>query len=278
MRSVAENTPKGVNIGAAIEADDIDEGDILTYSLVGNDGDSDVFDIDPATGRLMVKNRLDFEATSNVYTVMVRATDSSGDDTGEPEEDSAGVDATVTITVTDVNEAPTVTGVGMANDHAEDDRGCAHDRGPSTAPRRRGWPRRTDPEGGDIAWTLSGADGALFELTGSGNISGGMRGLAFKAKPDFENPGDANEDNIYEVTVVATDGSGNSDEKSVTVKVTDRDETGKVELSTQNPVVGVEITATPIDSDTYVNNVTWVWHRLAMRVEADVAPNCPILT
>ena len=122
-----------------------------------------------------------------------------------------------------------------------------------------------DPEGGDIAWTLSGADEALFELTGSGS----MRGLAFKAKPDFENPGDANEDNIYEVTVVATDGSGNSDEKSVTVKVTDRDETGKVELSTQNPVVGVEITATPIDSDTYVNNVTWVWHRLAMpRVEA----------
>ena len=34
MRSVAENTPKGANIGAAIEADDIDEGDILTYSLV----------------------------------------------------------------------------------------------------------------------------------------------------------------------------------------------------------------------------------------------------
>ena len=83
-----------------------------------------MFDIDPATGRLMVKNPLDFEAARseatppNVYTVMVRATDSSGDHTGES--DAAGVDATVTITVIDVNEAPTVTGEGMANDHAED--------------------------------------------------------------------------------------------------------------------------------------------------------------
>ena len=60
-----------------------------------------MFDIDPATGRLMVKNPLDFEAgRSNEYTVMVRATDSSGDDTGEADADSVGVDATVTITVT----------------------------------------------------------------------------------------------------------------------------------------------------------------------------------
>ena len=50
----------------------------------------------------------------------------------------------------------------------------------------------TDPEGGNITWTLSGADEALFELTGTDDASPSMRGLAFKVKPDFENPGDAN--------------------------------------------------------------------------------------
>ena len=113
-------------------------------------------------------------------------------------------------------------------------------------------------------------------MTGSGNASGSMRGLAFKAKPDFEDPGDANTDNIYEVTVVATDGSGNSGDESVTVKVTDRDETGEVELSTQNPVVGTEIMATLTDSDTYaeahsstyVYNNSWKWHRLALTTTA----------
>ena len=270
MRNVAEHTPAGVNIGAAIEADDID-GDILTYSLVGTADDNEKFHIDPATGRLMVKEDLDFEHPTdtggtggdNAYVVTIRATDSSGDD---------GVDATVMIIVTDVNEPPTVNGEGMANDHAED-----ADVALMTGDTPGAWmATANDPEGGNIAWTLSGADKDLFKFTGSGNDSGSMRGLLFKAKPDFEDPGDANTDNIYEVTVVATDGSGNSAEQSVTVKVTDLDETGKVELSTQNPVVGVEITATPIDSDTYVNNVTWVWHRLDMRVAAgDDLPAAP---
>ena len=278
MRSVAENTPVGVNIGAAIEANDVD-GDILTYSLVGTGDGSGKFDIDPATGRLMVENSLDFETPGssanpmfNVYTVTVRATDSSGDDTGEAEADTAGVDATVTITVTDVNEAPTVNGEGMANDHPEDAEGAALALQSSG---NAAWEATaTDPEGGNIDWTMSGADKDLFEFTGTDDTSPSIRGLVFKAKPNFEDPGDANTDNIYEVTVVATDGSGKNAERSVTVKVTDRDETGKVELSTQNPVVGVEITATPIDSDTYVNNVTWVWHRLEMRVapDADLPP------
>ena len=89
MRSVAENTAVGANIGAAVEAEDVD-GDILTYTLVGNNNDNAKFDIDNATGRLKVKEALDFEAEpaefcgdTNVYTVVVRATDSSGDDTGD---------------------------------------------------------------------------------------------------------------------------------------------------------------------------------------------------
>ena len=63
---------------------------------------------------------------------------------------------------------------------------------------------------------MSGDDGDKFKLTGD---TLGTRMLEFKEKPDFENPGDMNEDNVYEVTVAASDGA-NSATRDVTVKVT----------------------------------------------------------
>ena len=64
-RSIPENTPPGVNIGAPISAMDADEGaieyaDTLTYSLNGTDAAS--FDIDASTGQLITKAPLDKEA------------------------------------------------------------------------------------------------------------------------------------------------------------------------------------------------------------------------
>ena len=55
--------------------------------------------------------------------------------------------------------------------------------------------------------------------------------------------GTRNSDNIYKVTVVASDGV-NTATRSVTVKVTDADEGGKVTLSAQDALIGVELTAT----------------------------------
>ena len=43
--------------------------------------------------------------------------------------------------------------------------------------------------------------------------------LRFKAQPDFEKPGDANTDNVYEVTVVAADANGNRGTMDVKVTV-----------------------------------------------------------
>ena len=40
------------------------------------------------------------------------------------------------------------------------------------------------------------------------------------AAPDYEKPGDANKDNVYEVTVEATDAVGNTGTKDVKVTVT----------------------------------------------------------
>ena len=48
--------------------------------------------------------------------------------------------------------------------------------------------------------------------------------LTFTNPPDFENPTDANRDNVYEVTVEATDDDGHTDSLAVTVTVTAQSE------------------------------------------------------
>ena len=92
-RSVPENTATDQNIGAVVEAKDEDDGDVVTYSLEGTD--PNFFDIDTGTGQLKTSEDLDREGRDS-YLVTVVATDRA---------DAEGrID--VTITVTDVNEAP----------------------------------------------------------------------------------------------------------------------------------------------------------------------------
>lgn|SRR3990167_4162505 len=66
----------------------------------------------------------------------------------------------------------------------------------------------------------AGLDGALFAINGSSGA------LTFSDAPDFETPGDADEDNVYEVTVSATnDGDpALSDQRQLHVTVTDAEE------------------------------------------------------
>ena len=73
----------------------------------------------------------------------------------------------------------------------------------------------TDPEGSQITWSLSGSDGADFSI---------IRGdLTFNAGPDYEDPTDTDGDNVYHVTVKASDGV-NTATLPVTVTVTDVNE------------------------------------------------------
>jgi Ca2+-binding RTX toxin-like protein len=60
-----------------------------------------------------------------------------------------------------------------------------------------------------------GADGSLFEIDSTTGA------LAFLAARNFESPGDANADNIYEVTVQVDDGAGGIDTQAIKVGVTD---------------------------------------------------------
>ena len=117
-----------------------------------------------------------------------------------------------------------------------------------------------DPEGSVVELTTDGADGSLFELSATDAEDGHTYTLAFKAKPDFEMPTDSNKDNIYEVTVVATDGEGFTAMRYVTVKVTNVEEAGKVTLPTAQPRVGTAITAVLTDSDMFSEaTVEWQW-------------------
>ena len=71
--------------------------------------------------------------------------------------------------------------------------------------------------------------------------------LRFKNSPDFEEPdeGGSNNDNVnYGVTVQASDGGATPAMEEVTIEVTNVDEPGTVTLSTLQPQVDREITAT----------------------------------
>jgi hypothetical protein len=64
----------------------------------------------------------------------------------------------------------------------------------------------------------AGADSALFNIITSDSITAFIR---FKASPNFEAPSDGNTDNVYEITLTATDSSGNAGTQSITITVTD---------------------------------------------------------
>ena len=96
-RSVAENALGGTNVGLPVSATDADN-EALTYSLTSCGSDHDSFTID-SDGQIKVAEGadLDHEAKSS-YTVTVTAADIS----------NATDEITVTITVTNVDEAGTV--------------------------------------------------------------------------------------------------------------------------------------------------------------------------
>ena len=85
--------------------------------------------------------------------------------------------------------------------------------------------------------------------------------LSFKKSPDYEMPGDDGPDNMYAVTVQATDADRRMGTKPVTVTVTNVDEPGVVTLSARQPMAGVPLTATITDPDGTISNVEWQWQK-----------------
>ena len=103
MRTVAENSPAGTDIGGPVTATD-PEDDPLAYKLAGTAADT--FDLDTATGQLKTRAALDYE-TRNSYTISVEVRDGKNP---EGEADRRRDDSIrVTIMVGDRNDAGWVT-------------------------------------------------------------------------------------------------------------------------------------------------------------------------
>ena len=165
-----------------LTATDGDVGDTVSFTVTGG-ADRVLFEIDGVSGELRFKTAPDFEtpgsgAGTNVYVVVVTATDSEG----------ALVTQEITVTVTDVNDnTPVVTSAGSVSVAEGTTRVVA-----LTA---------TDADvGSTVTFTVAevGADRGLFEIDTAGVLS-------FTTAPSFESPSDEGGNNIYEVTVQASD-------------------------------------------------------------------------
>jgi LPXTG-site transpeptidase (sortase) family protein len=197
--SVAEN---GTSV-TTVSASDVDAGTSLTYSISGGT-DSSKFSINSSSGVLTFRSAPDYETPGdsnddNQYQVIVRASDGSLSDT-----------QTITVTVTNANEAPVINSNGGGST-----------AGVSVAENSTAVTTVSASDvdaGGSLVYSISGGtDSSKFSI----NSSSGA--LTFRSAPNYENPGDSNGDNKYQVIVRASDGSL-SDTQTITVTVTNVNE------------------------------------------------------
>ncbi|MFN9987364.1 MAG: beta strand repeat-containing protein, partial [Pirellula sp.] len=156
--TVAENSSNGTSVGTVV-GQDVDTGDTRTYSLVDSAGGR--FAINSSTGQVTVADSslLNFEAaTSHNITVLV--TDTAG----------ATFDKVMAVSITNVNEAPTITAGYVHNLAASSEDTPSTGTLVSTILAGAGW---SDPDSG----ALSGI--AITSLTGVGKWQYSTDGISW---------------------------------------------------------------------------------------------------
>ena len=221
--SVSENFSAVVHTAAASDPED----DALTYSLAGSDAGA--FSIDASSGALSFANAPDFEAPAdadgdNTYQLSLQASDGK-----------ASVSQALTISVTDVDEAPSIISAASAN-VTENSSGTIHTASAS------------DPEGKALTYTISGTDADDF------NIDSSSGALSFANAPDFEIPSDADGDNTYQLSLEASDGA-NTSSQALTISVTNVNEAPTITSATtasldeNDDEFTYTVTASDVDAD-----------------------------
>ncbi len=191
--SFAEN---GMGVVYVATGTDPEDGSI-TWSISGTD--AGLFNIDHSTGVLSFKTAPNFESpadsgANNVYDLTITVTD---DGTG-----NLTATKTISITVTNVNEAPIISTNGA----------ISITEGSTTAFTAVG----SDPEGSALSWSITGgADQEIFSIVSGTGV------VAFKTAPSFSEPSDADAHNDYVLELTASDGTLTG-VKAVTVTVTKR--------------------------------------------------------
>ena len=233
-RGVAENTGTGEDIGDPVAATDPDSGDTLTYSLDAAGAES--FDIDASSGQLRTKAALDYE-TKNSYSVTMSVSD--GKDADGNADEMTDNTITVTILVSNVNEAPVFLSAPDSLTIREDTPVGGDIGAPFTA---------TDGDNDTLTYSLDDTGAESFDIDAS---SGQLR---TRVALDFEEG-----DTSYSLTVTAADPSNESATVDVTITVTNINEDGTVTLSTVQPLVSTQLFAELDDRDRVSGSVTWSW-------------------
>ena len=240
QREAPEDTAAGQIFGDPVAANNLND-DALTYSLSGPDAAS--FEIDASSGQLRLASnaQLDFEA-KRTHRFTVQVTDSV-DQNGDPDNDAIDDTINVVVNVTDVNEAPVVTGDASPSIAENESTPVATYTG-------------TDPERDTLTWSVSNDND--FWISDRGQ-------LYFRTPPSFEGR------MSYQVAVTATDDdettaplAGSFD---ATVTVTDAEEEGTVVITPPRGWVDVPTQFTPelTDGDGGETGITWQWARSSNR-------------
>lgn len=180
----------------------------VTWSKAGIDGS---FFTISASGVLTITAR-DFETpaddgNNNTYIVTITATDGASNATIQ----------TLTVTITNLNEAPTITTASSASAHS-----ITQAENISSVVTYAA----TDFDAGaSLSFSISGTDAADFAINSSSGV------LTFAANPDFEAPADSNTNNTYIVVITVSDGSL-SDTQELTVTITNANESASVNAPT----------------------------------------------
>ena len=196
LSSAENNTGFKYTVAAAI---DEDPNDRLSYQLSGSDAAE--FSFNTSTRELLFAATPNYEnpldsGGNNDYRISVVASDG---------EYSASQD--ISITVTDVNEAPSFTNSSVELDAAENDANFVHTVEAAT----------DEDQGQQLTYTVSGSDVADFSFDAN------TRTLRFIATPNYESPADSNVDNIYLLSISVSDGQY-SDNQDLTISVNDVNE------------------------------------------------------
>ena len=187
-QSVDENRPAGTTVGT-FSTTDQDAGDTFAYALVAGAGSSDNGAFQIVGSTLQTNQSFNFEAKSS-YSIRVRSTDSANQST----------EKVFTVTINDVNEAPT--DIALSNASVAENQPSGTSVGTFST---------TDPDAGDtftyalVSGTGSGDNGA-FQITGST--------LQTNQSFDFEAK------NSYSIRVRSTDSANHSTEKQFTITIT----------------------------------------------------------
>jgi hypothetical protein len=242
-QSISENTP--ITTNAALIS--VNESSTIVITGGVDAADVSIIRIDTTSAGIRFLSIPNFESPmdsdlNNAYIVNIRATDEYGNYS----------DQSITITVTNVNEAPTIT-----SNSSNPTWSTNQSENTSLVLDFDG----TDVDAGTtLTWSISGTDAADFSMNSTTGV------LTFASGPDFEAPLDSNVDNIYILVVTLSDGAL-TDTSTITITVTNLNESVSLDLPT--------ISATPYKGTSVTVTVkTYIAGKVRFYVGGKRIPNC----